>query len=260
MMVRLRRIGLFRSNVRRQSVVPVEWKRVRQLAPAALFAYLPAMAIKDLKWDAAGLVTVVAQDRHTGEIRMLAHADAHAVEQTLATGKAWFYSRSRQQHWLKGETSGNTLAVHEVWADCDADALVYLVEPAGPSCHTGRETCFFRRLDEASSDEPSQWAQATLEKLERTLHARKSADGAMSYTRKLLDQGSAKIGAKIREEADELANAVADESDERVVSEAADLLYHAMVGLLHRGVDLREVQAELSRRFGTSGLAEKASR
>lgn len=232
------------------------------LAGPTTMAYLRAMPIEDLnlKFDAAGLVTVIAQDRHSGEVRMLAHADAHAVEQTLKTGKAWFYSRSRKQHWLKGETSGNTLAVHEVWTDCDADAIVYLVEPAGPSCHTGRETCFFRRLDDAPKDDAVGWAQATFGQLENTLEARKDTDDGTSYTRQLLDAGAAKIGEKIREEADELARAVEGESDERVVSEAADLIYHAMVGLLSRGVTLRQVQAELARRFGTSGLAEKASR
>lgn len=218
------------------------------------------MSELELKWDAAGLVTVVVQDRHTGEIRMVAHADAPALAKTLETGDAWFYSRSRAALWRKGETSGHVLRVAEVWVDCDGDAILYLVDPEGPSCHTGAATCFFRRLGAEGPGPHESPAAPTFLRLERTLAERAKATGEKSYTRSLLDGGAPKIGAKLREEAGELADAIASEADERVASEGADVVYHALVGLLSRGLELRAVAAELARRFGRSGHDEKASR
>ena len=210
-----------------------------------------------IKWNERGLVTVVVQDRNSGEVRMVAHANREAVAHTLETGLATFYSRSREALWTKGETSGNRIRVHEIWADCDGDALIYLGEPQGPSCHTGSASCFFSRLDEAAE---GRGAQPTLSKLFETLKARRDAGEARSYTRTLLDGGATKIGAKIREEAAELAEALVGETDDRVVSEAADVLYHLYVGLLDRGLSPEDVVRELGRRFGRSGLDEKASR
>lgn len=217
--------------------------------------------IESLKWDAAGLVTVVVQDRLSGELRMLAHANAAAVHATLHTGAAHFYSRSRGALWRKGETSGHTIAVAEIWADCDGDALVYLADPNGPSCHTERATCFFRRVTAAGvADDPTLEARPSLAALFAELEARRAAVGAKSYTRKLLDGGAAAVNAKIVEEAAEVARAIEHEGPDRVVSEAADLIYHLLVGLLLRGVSLRDVEAELARRAGVSGLVEKAQR
>ncbi len=215
-----------------------------------------------LKWDAAGLVTIVVQDRHTGLVRMVAHADGAALAATLTTGFGHFYSRSRQRMWKKGEESGHVLRVHELWADCDSDCVVYLVDPEGPSCHTGRETCFFARVtpDGARLEQAGQQAAATLPRLWRALESRRDAPSTTSYTRSLLDQGFQKIAAKIREEGDELARAVEGESPERVISEAADVLYHLLVGLVSRGVAWRDVEVELARRFGTSGIDEKNAR
>lgn len=220
-----------------------------------------AATVSQLKFDADGLLTVVAQDRLTGEIRMVAHANEAAVQATLASGDAHFYSRSRRALWRKGESSGHVLRVREIWADCDADALLYLVDPEGPSCHTGRQTCFFHVLDrEGLREQPVGQGRALLPRLWAELLSRKDAPADRSYTRKLIDEGTAKIGAKVREEGDELARALERETEERVVSEAADVLYHALVGLIARGVSLRDVEAELARRFGVSGLDEKASR
>ena len=217
--------------------------------------------LSQLKLDADGLVTVVVQDRLTGEIRMLAHANEAAVQATLESGAAHFYSRSRQALWRKGESSGHMLRVHEIWADCDADALLYLVDPEGPSCHTGRQTCFFHVLDSQGLQEhATAQGRALLPRLWAELLSRKTAAADRSYTRKLLDEGPAKIAAKVREEGDELARALEGENDERVISETADVVYHALVGLIARGVELRDVEAELARRFGVSGLDEKASR
>lgn len=215
--------------------------------------------IDELKWDAAGLLTVVAQDRRSGEVRMVAHANREAVETTLSSGKATFWSRSRQSLWTKGESSGNTLAVFEVWADCDGDALVYLVEPAGPTCHTGAPTCFWRRMDRAASADVER-ALPVLAQLGATIEARKGESADKSYTKSLLVKGPEKIAAKIREEGGELGDALEGESDERVISESADVLYHLMVGLAARGLSMDDVAGELARRFGMSGLEEKASR
>lgn len=218
-------------------------------------------SLDSLKWDAAGLVTVVVQDRMDGSTRMVAHANVAALRETLSTGFAHFYSRSRGMLWKKGETSGHTIAVSEIWADCDGDALVYLAEPKGPSCHTERSTCFFRRVaPEGVTEDPWLHAAPTLAALTAELAARQHATGTTSYTRKLLDGGATAVNAKILEEAAELAHAIDSEADARVVSEAADVLYHLMVGLLLRGLSLRDVEAELARRTGVSGLLEKARR
>jgi phosphoribosyl-ATP pyrophosphohydrolase/phosphoribosyl-AMP cyclohydrolase len=220
------------------------------------------MTLAELKYDERGLLTVVAQDRLTGELRMLAHANREALQATLDTGEAHFFSRSRNALWRKGESSGHVLRVSEVWTDCDGDAVLYLVDPAGPTCHTGRATCFFRAIGEdgAIADDAVRHGMSALPRLEAELQARKVSSTAQSYTRKLLDGGPEAINAKITEEAGELAQAIAGETDERVASEAADLIYHLMVGLLQRGVPMRAVEAELARRFGVSGLAEKAAR
>jgi len=220
------------------------------------------MTAPPITWNADGLAPVVVQDRLTGEIRMVAYANAEALTQTLTTGQAHFYSRSRGKLWRKGEESGHALRVHEVWTDCDADTLLYLVDPVGPTCHTGRATCFFRTVGEdgAVADAPTEHGRALFARLWADLEARRDASAAKSYTRKLLDGGPEAVAAKVREEADELAHALTDESPERTVSEAADVVYHLLVGLLARGVTLRDVEAELARRHGVSGLDEKASR
>lgn len=217
-----------------------------------------ALDLGTLKYDDKGLVTVVVQDRMTGEIRMLAHANREALEHTLATRRATFWSRSRAALWTKGETSGNTIHVAELWLDCDRDAVVYLADPDGPSCHTGADSCFFDRVDDGAAREGG--AAPMLLVLERALHARASATATKSYTKSLLEAGAPKIAAKVREEGDELARAIEGEADENVVKESADVVYHLMVGLMHRGLSLRDVERELARRFGVSGHDEKASR
>lgn len=216
------------------------------------------MELPPLKLDANGLITVVAQDRATGEIRMVAHANEEALRLSAETGLAHFYSRSRQRLWKKGEESGNTLGVSAIWLDCDGDAAVYLVTAAGPTCHTGAPTCFFHRAHPGASE--AERALPILGELEQVLARRRHADAGKSYTRSLLEGGAPRIGAKLREEADELARAIADEPDERVIAEAADVVYHLMVGLLARGVSIADVQRALGARFGVSGHDEKASR
>lgn len=214
-----------------------------------------------VRFDDRGLVPAIAQDALTGEVRMLAYMNREALEATVRTGLATFWSRSRASSWVKGETSGHTLRVREVLLDCDGDAVLLRVEPAGPTCHTGAPSCFARAW------QGDRWREgarplAELDALWATLDARRRDAGAAgrSYTRELLDAGARRIGEKLREEADELARAVEGEGDERVASEAADLVFHALVGLVSRGVAWREVLATLAKRRGVSGLAEKASR
>jgi phosphoribosyl-ATP pyrophosphohydrolase/phosphoribosyl-AMP cyclohydrolase len=207
------------------------------------------------------LLPVVAQDHVTGEIRMLAWATPEAIQATLETGRATFYSRSRKALWEKGSTSGNALAVAAVLVDCDGDALVYLVTPHGPTCHTGAASCFFRRLTADGTLEDEATSSTTLlARLDAVLLARKAATAEKSYAKSLYDGGPEKVGAKLREEADELARAVAAEDVGRVVSEAADVLFHVMVALRSRDVGVDSVLQELERRAGTGGHDEKKSR
>lgn len=215
----------------------------------------------ELAWGDSGLIPAIVQDRLTGQVRMMAYVSRESLARTLETGRATFFSRSRNALWEKGESSGNTLSVKAIVADCDADALLLLVDPAGPTCHTGKPACFFRRVGEGGiAEETGTDAAAFLDVLEREIEARKASTAQKSYTRSLLDGGAAKIGAKLREEADELARAITSESEERVANEAADVLYHVLVGLASRGVPLREVVRVLAARAGTSGHEEKASR
>jgi phosphoribosyl-ATP pyrophosphohydrolase/phosphoribosyl-AMP cyclohydrolase len=199
-----------------------------------------------IRFDERGLVPCVVQDWATGEVLTLAYMNAEALERTRASGETHFFSRSRGELWHKGETSGNIQQVRQLRYDCDADALVALVEPAGPACHTGERSCFYRDL-EGSADsgidapavdgEPAPAAYEALPILERTLaeRARDRPDG--SYTVELLDDPE-RIAAKVREEADEVARAAASETDERVGEEAADVLYHLEVLLASRGLSI----------------------
>lgn len=193
---------------------------------------------------------------------MVAWMNKEALEQTLATRVATFYSRSRQKLWAKGETSGNTLKVHEVFVDCDADVVLVLCDPEGPSCHTGRQSCFFQRVESATSVGEAEPIQALpyANELESVIEARTRSTAEKSYTKSLLDGGVTKISGKILEEAGELTHALAEESDERVLSEAADLFFHMLVGLRARGLPLRGVLEKLAARSSQSGHAEKASR
>lgn len=214
-----------------------------------------------LKFDERGLIPAIAQDHLSGQVRMLAYMNEAALEQTLATGKATFFSRSRGALWTKGETSGHVLQVLSVTADCDADTLLLSVLPVGPSCHTGRPACFFRQVSAGGAlEDQSSEAAPFLMRLGELLEARKASTAEKSYTKSLLEAGPDKIGAKLREEADELAVAIKSESDQRVLSEAADVLYHLLVGLTQRGLTPRQVIEVLAQRTHQSGHAEKASR
>jgi phosphoribosyl-ATP pyrophosphohydrolase/phosphoribosyl-AMP cyclohydrolase len=173
-----------------------------------------------------------------------------------------FWSRSRQALWKKGGTSGNTLEVVEIRLDCDRDTVLVRARPAGPTCHTGTTSCFFRKLDDSDDDGvPAAEGAAILERLDAILASRRdAATPEKSYTRSLLDAGMPKILAKIAEEHGELAAELPAGPVDKVVHETADLLFHVMVGLTARKIPIDAVFAELARRFGTSGHVEKASR
>lgn len=214
-----------------------------------------------LTFDSHGLVPVIVQDHLTGEVRMFAFATPAAIEKTRETGRATFWSRSRNELWEKGLTSGNAIRVLRVLVDCDADCVIYASEPQGPSCHTGATSCFFQSLEgETLARSLEAEPQTLFATLESVLEARKNSTGEKSYTKSLYEAGAPRIGAKLREEAGELAQSLESETDARVVSEAADVLYHLVVGLRWRGISLRLVLAELARRLGKSGHEEKASR
>jgi phosphoribosyl-ATP pyrophosphohydrolase/phosphoribosyl-AMP cyclohydrolase len=196
---------------------------------------------EDISYDERGLVPCVIQDWITGEVLTLAYMNELALRRTRETGELHLWSRSRDELWHKGATSGNTQAVRGLRLDCDGDTLLALVEPAGPACHTGERTCFHRgELDPPAPHE-------TLPALERTLgqRARDRPDG--SYTVELLDNPDL-VGAKVMEEAEEVARAARDESDQRVDEEAADVIYHLLVLIAGRGRRLADVERVLDAR------------
>jgi phosphoribosyl-ATP pyrophosphohydrolase/phosphoribosyl-AMP cyclohydrolase len=207
-----------------------------------------------------GLVPCVMQDAGTGEVLTLAYMSPESLRLTIETGEVHFFSRSRGEIWRKGETSGNVQRLRGLRYDCDGDAVVALVEPAGPACHTGERSCFYRDLGgraEPAKDapraegEPAAAAYEALPRLERTLRSRATERPQGSYTVELLDD-PARIGDKVREEAEEVTRAAREESDDRVSEEAADLLYHLSVLLLSRQVPQADVLGELNSRHGGS--------
>lgn len=186
--------------------------------------------MEGLAFDDRGLVPCVVQDARSGEVLTLAYMNEEALERTRATGEVHLWSRSRQELWHKGATSGNVQRVRSLRFDCDLDAVLALVDPAGPACHTGERTCFHNG---DATPVPSE----ALPALERTIAGRRDERPEGSYTAALLADPEL-IGAKVREEADEVARAAAGESDERVAEEAADVLYHLTVLLASRGLGL----------------------
>ncbi len=195
----------------------------------------------EIAFDERGLVACIVQDWRSGEVLMLAYMNAEALRLTRASGQMHFFSRSRRELWHKGGTSGNTQALKALRYDCDGDALLALVEPSGPACHTGERTCFYRgQLDPAAPHE-------ALPTLERTIAARAAARPVGSYTAALLADPQ-RIGEKVEEEAEEVARAAREESQERVAEEAADVLYHLAVLLAGRGLSLANAERVLDGR------------
>ena len=196
------------------------------------------MADAPIAFDENGLVPCVIQDWASGEVLTLAYMNAEALERTRATGEVHLYSRSRGDQWHKGATSGHTQAVKALRFDCDLDAVLALVVPSGPACHTGARTCFHNGDTEATAPHEA------LPGLERTIAARAAEQPEGSYTAELLAD-PARVGEKVQEEAEEVARAAREESDERVVEEAADVLYHLAVLLRSRGLGLADAEEVL---------------
>jgi phosphoribosyl-ATP pyrophosphohydrolase/phosphoribosyl-AMP cyclohydrolase len=221
--------------------------------------------LKRIGPESGGLVPVVVQDRTSREVLMVAYMDRDALEKTLKTGESHFYSRSRKSLWRKGETSGHTQKVREIYRDCDADTLLLVVDQTGPACHTGRPTCFFERLSKGrfkpnrngrAGDSP-----AVLERIFEVIEDRKRNPSKNSYVSQLLAGGEDRVLKKVGEEAGEFLLASKGKGKRSgVVHEAADLLFHLLVALSRQRIPPREVFTELTRRFGTSGLEEKKRR
>jgi phosphoribosyl-ATP pyrophosphohydrolase/phosphoribosyl-AMP cyclohydrolase len=197
--------------------------------------------VEAIAYDDRGLVPCVVQDWRTGEVLTLAYMNEDALSRTRETGETHFFSRSRQELWHKGETSGNVQKVRELRYDCDLDAVLALVEPAGPACHTGERTCFH------NGDVEPPAPHEALAVLERTIAERRTSSTESSYTARLLADPPL-IGDKVREEAEEVTRAASEESDERVREEAADVLYHLAVLLASRGLSFGDAFEELNGR------------
>jgi phosphoribosyl-ATP pyrophosphohydrolase/phosphoribosyl-AMP cyclohydrolase len=204
-------------------------------------------AATEVRFNDDGLVPCVTQDSRTGEVLTLAWMNGESLRLTRKTGEVHFFSRSRQEIWRKGATSGNTQRVVELRIDCDEDAILALVEPAGPACHTGERTCFYRRLEDGEAPRPT--PSEALALLQRTLDERAAERPEGSYTVTLLDNSELAAG-KVMEEAEEVTRAVRDESDERVEEETADVLYHLAVLLKSREISLDRAMEVLNGRRG----------
>jgi len=200
-----------------------------------------------LKLDSKGLIPAIIQDSKTHQVLMLGYMDAEAISRTLASGQVWFYSRSRQELWHKGATSGSFLNLKGIVADCDQDALVLQVEPEGPVCHTGAQSCFFDEVKSADAEQKDGAGSEVLEELYRVILDRKETKPKGSYVSGLLESGLNRVAQKVIEEGGEVALAK-DDPPERLASEVADLFFHALILLAARGVTPEAVWQELRMR------------
>jgi phosphoribosyl-ATP pyrophosphohydrolase/phosphoribosyl-AMP cyclohydrolase len=221
-------------------------------------------------FDAAGLITTVAQDADTGEVLMVAHMTREALERTLTTGQGWYWSRSRRRLWRKGESSGHVQRIRNVRVDCDGDAVLLRVDQSGPACHTGHRSCFYRGLAygeregvtvvegespparpgaPTSEDRPAlETGPEILDELAAVLADRRERPREGSYSTHLFAEGLVRLNEKIMEEAAEVTRAARKETPERLVEEAADLWFHTLALLVFQGIDPARVFAELARR------------
>ena len=243
--------------------------------------------IEDLKFDEHGLISAIVQDAQTREVLTLAYMNRESLERTLATNATWFWSRSRSELWHKGETSGNTQRVIELILDCDQDAILVLVEPAGPACHTGEQTCFHNaigfdvqgRMPDAQplaetlmSEQPQSKVRVKesredrlesedlgdlLNQLYDLVESRKRERPEGSYTTYLFNEGLDKILKKLGEESAETIIAAKNEDTTALVAEVSDLIYHLLVLLVERGISLHEIRQELAQRRNRQAAAER---
>lgn len=276
------------------------YKKQLSQVPQASSGLMPDVStwLDQVLWNDQGLVPAIAQDKQSRAVLMMAWMNREALEQTLLTGFAHYYSRSRQRLWQKGEESGHLQPVFEIRLDCDGDCVLLSIEQhGGIACHTGRESCFFNQIDVNNPSQTPTWrvilpvlkdmtdrsAQAQISEqaqksiLQRqtpanshtdtvlqtvfaTLQSRQNADPKHSYVAKLLSQGENAVLKKVGEEATELVMAVKDRALDQVVYEVADLWFHSLIALMQQGGHVDMVLAELARRQGVSGLAEFAAR
>ena len=218
---------------------------------------IAAIDINSIKFDEKGLIPAIAQDYAAGEVLMMAYMNREALEKTVFTGRAHYFSRSRNKLWLKGETSGNFQEVKAIYYDCDEDAVLLKVNQIGFACHTGERSCFFRRIDKGAKEAAG---LAVLSELFKTIEQRKKAAPEKSYVASLYANGIDKILEKVKEESAELIDAARGSEKGEIIHEAADLLFHTFILLGQKDISLQEILNELKRRAGISGLKEKASR
>ncbi|MGB9767022.1 MAG: bifunctional phosphoribosyl-AMP cyclohydrolase/phosphoribosyl-ATP diphosphatase HisIE [Sulfurihydrogenibium sp.] len=200
-----------------------------------------------ISFNEDGLVPVIAQNYYNGKILMQAYANKEAIQETIKSGYATYFSRSRQSLWKKGETSGNLQKVIDIKIDCDEDSLIYLVVEEGPACHTGEESCFYRNLNLEKDTKPLPFE--ILHKLYEKIEERKNTKPEGSYVAKLFEKGSDKIVQKVGEEAIETVIALKNKNKDEIVYETADLLFHLLVALVDSGVKLEYIQEELLKRY-----------
>lgn len=215
-------------------------------------------------WEKSELLPVIVQDSTTNEVLMMAYMNKEALELSLSTKIAHYFSRSKQRIWKKGESSGHTQTIHSFNIDCDNDTLLIKVTQEGVACHTGRKSCFFTELEsgEANSkvEVDTTAAYGVIDTLYHTIQERKNADPETSWTAKLIHKGDNTILKKVVEEAGEFSFAYKDNDEPEMIYEAADLTYHMLVALAVKNISPDRIKQELSRRFNMSGIAEKNAR
>ena len=220
--------------------------------------------VNKVDWEKSSLLPVIVQDVANNEVLMMAYMDKEALELSLSTKIAHYFSRSKQRIWKKGESSGHTQKIHSFFIDCDNDTLLIKVTQEGVACHTGRRSCFFTELEsgEVVSDVEvkSEALYGVIDTLYHTIQERKNADPKESWTAKLLSKGENTILKKVVEEAGEYCFAHKDNDEDEMVYEAADLTYHMLVALASKNISPDRIKQELARRFNMSGIAEKNSR
>jgi phosphoribosyl-ATP pyrophosphohydrolase/phosphoribosyl-AMP cyclohydrolase len=220
--------------------------------------------IDKIDWQKNPLLPAIAQDATSGDVLMLAYMDKEALELTLSTGFAHYFSRSKQRLWKKGETSGHTQEIHDVLLDCDEDTILLKITQEGAACHTGRSSCFFQSIkeDKIVSDVVVDTTQtySIIDRVFHTIESRKNSDPKSSYVAKLFSKGDTAILKKVIEEAGELLLAVKDRDEEEVIYEATDLLFHTLVTLSYMNISPDRIKQELARREGLSGIEEKNGR
>ena len=202
----------------------------------------------EIKYDEKGLIPAIIQDSSNNEVLMMAYMNEESLNKTLASGYTWFYSRSRQQLWMKGESSGNTQKVEQILYDCDEDTLLIKVKPAGPACHTGNYSCFYRDLQGEEIDTSIPFQINILQELYQIILSRQQEMPEGSYTSYLFQEGIDKILKKVGEESAEVIIAAKNRDKNEVVYETADLIYHLLVMMVEQGVGVRDVLAELRSR------------